>query len=150
MAYHKINLLVIRCKNVSFDIRLKIILGSLHTYYVLSKGSCEHGDEPSGSLKNYFFLNWCSGGRGGIQSPLGTAATKGLLCQPRVIMMMEKSVEWLAGETEVLGENLPQCRFVRHRGGKPVTNRLSSGSLKCWEVPEWLHNWQLLRKGWAP
>jgi hypothetical protein len=25
-----------------------------------------------------------------------------------------------------------------------------SGSLKCWEVPEWLHNWQLLRKGSAP
>jgi hypothetical protein len=36
----------------------------------------------------------------------------GLLCQPRVIMIMEISVEWLARETEVLGENLPQCRFV--------------------------------------
>jgi hypothetical protein len=24
-----------------------------------------------------------------------------------------------------------------------------SGSLKCWEVPEWLHRWQLLRKGSA-
>jgi hypothetical protein len=22
--------------------------------------------------------------------------------------------------------------------------------LKCWQVPEWLHNWQLLRKGSAP
>jgi hypothetical protein len=39
----------------------------------------------------------------------------GLLCQPRVIMMMEKLVELLAGKTEVLGENLPQCRFVRHK-----------------------------------
>jgi hypothetical protein len=29
--------------------------------------------------------------------------------------MVEKSVEWLAGETEVLGENLPQCRFVHHK-----------------------------------
>jgi hypothetical protein len=40
---------------------------------------------------------------------------RGLLCQPRVIMMIEKLVEWLAGETEVLGENLPQCRFVHHK-----------------------------------
>jgi hypothetical protein len=39
----------------------------------------------------------------------------GLLCQSRVIMMMEKLVEWLAGETEVLGENLPQYRFVHHK-----------------------------------
>jgi hypothetical protein len=27
---------------------------------------------------------------------------------------MEKLVELLAGETEVFGENLPQCRFVHH------------------------------------
>jgi hypothetical protein len=30
-------------------------------------------------------------------------------------MMMEKLVELLAGETEVLGENLPQCRFVHYK-----------------------------------
>jgi hypothetical protein len=30
-------------------------------------------------------------------------------------MMMEKLVERSAGETEVLGENLPQCRFVHHK-----------------------------------
>jgi hypothetical protein len=39
----------------------------------------------------------------------------GLLCQPRVIMMLEKLVECLAGETTVLGGNLPQCRFVHHK-----------------------------------
>jgi hypothetical protein len=30
-------------------------------------------------------------------------------------MTMEKLVELLAGETEVLGENLPQYRFVHHK-----------------------------------
>jgi hypothetical protein len=30
-------------------------------------------------------------------------------------MMMEKLVELLAGATEVLGENLPPCRFVHHK-----------------------------------
>jgi hypothetical protein len=25
-----------------------------------------------------------------------------------------------------------------------------SGFIKCWEVLEWLHNWQLLKKGAAP
>jgi hypothetical protein len=45
---------------------------------------------------------------------IGTAATPDLLCQPRVIvkMIVEKQMECrLAGETEVLGENLPQRHF---------------------------------------
>jgi hypothetical protein len=45
---------------------------------------------------------------------IGTAATPGLLCQPRVIvkMIVEKQMECrLAEETEVLGENLPQPHF---------------------------------------
>jgi hypothetical protein len=27
---------------------------------------------------------------------------------------VEQSVEWVVRETEVFGENLPQCRFVLH------------------------------------
>jgi hypothetical protein len=45
---------------------------------------------------------------------IGTAATPGLLCQPRVIvkMIVEQQMECrLAGETEVLGSNLPQRDF---------------------------------------
>jgi hypothetical protein len=45
---------------------------------------------------------------------IGTAATPGLLCQPRVIvkMIVDKQMECrLAGKTEVLGENLPQRHF---------------------------------------
>jgi hypothetical protein len=45
---------------------------------------------------------------------IGTTAASGLLCQPRVIMKMtvEKQMECrLAGETEVLGENMPQSHF---------------------------------------
>jgi hypothetical protein len=53
---------------------------------------------------------------GGVQlGPRGTVATNRPIVPARVIMMMEKLVEWLAGETEVLGENLPQCRFVHHK-----------------------------------
>jgi hypothetical protein len=58
-------------------------------------------------------LNLHSGG--GIKVHSTLRPLNGLLCQPRVIMMMKKLVEWLAGETEVLGENLPQCRFVYHK-----------------------------------
>jgi hypothetical protein len=60
-----------------------------------------------------------------------------LFCQPRMITIMEKLVEWLAGETEVLRENLPQCWVSTtnptfcpdanpgRRSEKPATNRLS-------------------------
>jgi hypothetical protein len=49
-----------------------------------------------------------------ICDAIGTAATPGLLCQPRVIvkMIVEKQMECtLAGEIEVLGGNLPLRHF---------------------------------------
>jgi hypothetical protein len=46
-----------------------------------------------------------------------------LVCQPRVIIVKEKLVELVAGETEVLEGNLPHCRFDHH---KPhLTGRLA-------------------------
>jgi hypothetical protein len=60
----------------------------------------------------YFFFNLCGG-------TLGTAATAGLLYQPRMIGegdCGEKLVEYrLAGETEVLGEKPPQRHSVHHK-----------------------------------
>jgi hypothetical protein len=49
-----------------------------------------------------------------VSEAIGTAAAPGLLCLPRVTvkMIVEKQMECsLAGETEVLGENLPQRHF---------------------------------------
>jgi hypothetical protein len=53
---------------------------------------CEGGYDAFHEKKKDFFFLICIVG-GGIQGPIGTAATNGLLCQPRVIMVMEKSVE---------------------------------------------------------
>jgi hypothetical protein len=91
-------------------------------------------------------------GGGGICESIGTAATPGLLCQLQVIveMIVEKQMEFrLAGETKLLGENLPQLHFCPsqnptwpdpglnpgRRGGKPAANRLSARTLRLKFVP---------------
>jgi hypothetical protein len=64
------------------------------------------GGATLGTADTFFLILVCEA--------IGTAATPGLLCQPRVIvkMIVEKQMDCrLAGETEVLGENLPQHHF---------------------------------------
>jgi hypothetical protein len=56
---------------------------------------------------HFFFLNL-------VCEAIGTVATPGLLCQPRVIvkMIVEKQMECrFAGETEVQREKLPKAHF---------------------------------------
>jgi hypothetical protein len=77
-------------------------------------GICSSWNSTHKWVTKIFFLIGTVGG--GVQlGPLGTATTNGLLYQPWMIMMMEKLVEWFAGETDVLWENLPQFRFVHHK-----------------------------------
>jgi hypothetical protein len=90
-----------------------------------------------GRIYYYYFFNSHSGKWNWVHS--ARRPLNGLLYLPRVIVMKENLVEWrVAGETAVLGENLPQRNFVHHktdlphpgsnpgrRGGKPATNRLS-------------------------
>jgi hypothetical protein len=82
---------------------------------------------PSDGLLFFFFTSFS----GGVESNWVHSARLpliGLLCLPRVIMMMENLEERrLAGETEVLGENPPPGSNPGHRGGKPETNRLNYG-----------------------
>jgi hypothetical protein len=86
------------------------------------------------------YTDWAIPARTDIISFFGWAATWvqlvrrplfGLLYQPRIIMMMnvEQLVEWeLAGETEVLGGNLPPLPLCPPQIPHDQTNRLSYGT----------------------
>jgi hypothetical protein len=52
------------------------------------------------------------------------------------MMSVEQSVEWeLAGETEVLGDNLSQCRFVHHMTwARTRAAAVGSRRLTAWAV----------------
>jgi hypothetical protein len=96
-----------------------------YTLFILSKNR-RYSTNTEVKLRNIFFF-FCYLGLGNLffilvsgacsrsffYEDVGTAATPGLLCQPRVILkMIVKQMECkLAGETEIVGENLPQRHF---------------------------------------
>jgi hypothetical protein len=57
------------------------------------------------------------GGRGGVEpNSLLLRPIFGLLYQPRMMIYDERgAIVGLTGETEALGENIPQCRFAHHK-----------------------------------
>jgi hypothetical protein len=71
-------------------------------------------------------------------------------------VIVEQLVEWrLEGETEVLGENLPQRHFVHHKshmtkpglpGWEPATNCLSYGAALVSELR--IYNVERIQKGY--
>jgi hypothetical protein len=71
------------------------------------------------------------------------------------MVIVEKLVERrLAGETEVLGETLPQRHFVHHKfhmtrpgrlGGKQATNSLSYGAAFCHRLKNQIQSLQNLK-----
>jgi hypothetical protein len=55
---------------------------------------------------------------GGVESNWVHSALRpltGLLCQPRVIMMMEKLIKWLSGKPKYLEKTCPSATFVHHK-----------------------------------
>jgi hypothetical protein len=64
-------------------------------------------------LSSFFYLH--SGGWSPHWVHSARRPLTGLSYLPRVIVRMENLVEWMAGETEVLGENLHRHHLVHHK-----------------------------------
>jgi hypothetical protein len=67
-----------------------------------------HGENKKKYLWNLFFYLVCEA--------IGTAATPGLLCQPRVIVKMRSrwNVDW-QGEPKFSEKTCPSATFVHHK-----------------------------------
>jgi hypothetical protein len=70
---------------------------------------------PGDSEEVFFFLICIVGGGVQTGSSRHVGHLIGLLYLPRVIVRMENLTGWMAGETEVLGENLPRRHVVHHK-----------------------------------
>jgi hypothetical protein len=74
-------------------------------------------------------------------------------------MIKSRRMRW-AGHVARMGEKRNAYRILvgKPEGKRPLRRprrrwmdgNEPSGSIKRWEVLEWLHNWQLLKKGLAP
>jgi hypothetical protein len=62
----------------------------------------------------------------------------------KYIKMDLREIGWDGVDWVDLAQDRDHWRGSCEHGDEP------SGSIKCWEVLEWLHNWRLLKKGSAP
>jgi hypothetical protein len=86
--------------------------------------------------------------RNAYRTLVGNPEGKRLLGRPRcrwvdnIIMDLRErgcnGMDWIS-----LAQDRDQWRAFCEHGNEP------SGSIKCWEFLDWLHNWQLLNKGSA-
>jgi hypothetical protein len=66
---------------------------------------------------------------------------------PRFCVVYDPRTTLWAGTPTVMPIKFPLSLLLQgscEHGDEP------SGSIKCWEVLEWLHNWRFLKKGSAP
>jgi hypothetical protein len=99
--------------------------------------------EISTALFKTYFYNLTIFLEGDTESTWYVGHSLAYCTRPRWYMMsVEQSVKWeLAGKTEVLGENLPQCRFVHHKSPK-TWPRIEPGPPQCqvWAVARSFNN----------